>query len=203
MKLLVASANPDKSAEMQAILSDLPVETASLAEFADAPHVVEDGETFLDNAIKKAREMALFSGLCTVADDSGLCVDALGGRPGVLSSRYAGPDPTAEKLCKKLLGEMADVPAGQRGACFYCFVALADPEGNTLFTVSGECRGGITREMRGTGGFGYDPVFLFPPAEKTFAEMTPDEKNRVSHRGRALGRFRAGFLDFLAAQGKP
>ena len=203
MRLLVASANADKSAEMQAILSDLPVEIASLAEFADAPSVVEDGVTFLENATKKAREIAIFSGLCTVADDSGLCVDALGGRPGVLSSRYAGPDPTTEKLCKKLLEEMAGTPPGQRGACFYCFVAFADAQGNTLFTVSGECRGSITREMRGTGGFGYDPVFLFPPAGETFAEMTPDEKNRVSHRGRALGKFRARFLDFLASQGKP
>ena len=149
------------------------------------------------NAAKKASTIALASKTQTVADDSGLCVDALGGRPGVRSARYAGANPTAEKLCRKLLDEMQTVPDGKRTARFQCCIALGAPDGEILLTCRGTCEGVILREMRGTHGFGYDPVFFYPPARKTFAEMAPDNKNAVSHRGRALGRFREDFTAFL------
>jgi len=198
MKLLIASANVEKRRELEALLAGLGVEVLALSRFPGAPEVVEDGVTFEANACKKAREMAIYSGLHTMADDSGLCVDALGGRPGVMSSRYAGPNPTTQKLCSKLLKEMESVPEELRGATFHCFTAMANPTGRILFIATGCCRGKITRVMRGRHGFGYDPVFLYEPAGKTFAEMEPEEKNAVSHRGRALRAFRARFMGLFS-----
>ena len=197
MKLLVATNNPHKCEELNAMLEGLDVNLLTLDDYPEAPEVVEDGETFEANARKKASEMARFTGLHTMADDSGLCVDALKGRPGVRSARYAGPDPTREKLCTKLLCEMSDVPAGGRTAAFHCCAAMSDSEGNILFTVQGTCEGRITEGMRGEGGFGYDPVFYYPPAERTFAEMTREAKNRVSHRARALEKFRRELESYL------
>lgn len=189
VKILIASANPDKRAELEKLLSGLPVEVTSLAEFPDAPEVVEDGETFEQNAAKKAAEIAQYSGLHTVADDSGLCVDVLDGAPGLLSARYAGPRGTYRDICKKLLAAMRSVPDRERTARFECHVAFADPEGNILLTARGSVEGVITRQMRGGRGFGYDPVFLYPPAGKTFAQMTPEEKNKSSHRAAAMRAF--------------
>ena len=197
MKLLIASANVKKRSELEALLAGLNVELLTLAGFPDAPQVAEDGASFEENACKKAREVAHHCGLHTVADDSGLCVDALGGRPGVTSARYAGPNPTTERLCRKLLKEMEGVADEMRGATFHCFLALADPSGGILFTTRGTCRGRITHNMRGHHGFGYDPVFLYEPADKTFAEMEPEQKNAASHRGRALRAFRARFMEFF------
>jgi len=197
MRLLIATRNEDKLRELADLLAGLPVETVSLGEFPDAPEVVEDGRTLEENAAKKAAETARACGVHAVADDSGLFVEALGGRPGVLSARYAGPDSTGEKLCRKLLGEMADVPDGARAAQFRCRIALADPSGRVALTASGCCEGRIIREMRGTGGFGYDPVFFYEPAGRTFAELIPDQKNAASHRGRALGQFRARLEEWL------
>ncbi len=190
MKLLIATANPEKRKELEALLAGLAVEVLTLRDRPDAPHVVEDGATLEENAAKKASETARACGVYAVADDSGLFVDALGGKPGVKSARYAGPDPTVEKLCRKLLLEMESVPDGSRGAHFRCCIAMADPNGELVLTAEGRVEGTITHRMRGEGGFGYDRVFHYDPAGKTFAEMTPEEKNAVSHRGHALREFR-------------
>jgi XTP/dITP diphosphohydrolase len=202
MKILIASNNPDKRAEMERLMKGLPVEIVSPTEFPDAPRVREDSDTFQENAAKKATELALHSGLHTVADDSGLCVDALGGKPGVLSARYAGLRGTYSDVCKKVLIHMRSVPDGQRTARFECHVAFSDPEGNVVLRAAGICEGAITRQPRGGRGFGYDPVFLYPPAGKTFAQMLPDEKDNCSHRGRALREFKQKLKLFLE-EGSP
>lgn len=201
MRLLVATTNAAKRAELEALLVGLPVELLTVRDFPDAPLVHEDGETAEENAAKKASEMARACGVHTVADDSGLFVDALDGAPGVMSARYAGPDPTKDRLCRKLLAEMESVPDGQRGAHFRCCIAMADPDGRIVLTAEGRVDGVVTREMRGESGFGYDPVFYYASAGKTFAEMAPEEKNAVSHRGRALEAFRAKLDAFLVGQG--
>lgn len=197
MRLLVASKNEKKRRELETILADLDVELVSLDAFPDAPDVDEDAETFAENAAHKALEYARWSGLMTVADDSGLCVDALDGRPGVYSARYAGGDRSTEALCRKLLGELGNLEPARRTARFRCAIALATPA-RVEFTVEGSVEGRITEAMRGTHGFGYDPVFLYEPAGRTFAELAPDEKNGVSHRGRALARFREKLAERLA-----
>jgi len=198
MQLLVATNNPEKCEELNKMLQGLEVELLTLDDYPEAPEVVEDGGTFEANARKKASEMASFVDMHAIADDSGLCVDALDGRPGVRSARYAGPNPTREKLCRKLLREMKDVPPKHRNAAFHCCAAMSDPNGNILFTVRGRCEGTITESMRGEGGFGYDPVFYYPPAEMTFAEMSGAEKNRVSHRARTLQKFRREMENYLS-----
>lgn len=197
MKLVIASGNPKKREELETLLAELDVELLSLNDFPQAPEVVEDGTTFEQNARKKAREIAIYTGEYAMADDSGLCVDALDGRPGVRSARYAGPNPTKRKLCSKLLAEMEGVPDEDRGAAFHCCAVLASPEGHIEFTVSDECEGSITRQMRGEHGFGYDPVFYTEDFGKTFAELEAGEKHSVSHRGRALQRFRERLTDFM------
>ncbi|MDP6439519.1 MAG: RdgB/HAM1 family non-canonical purine NTP pyrophosphatase [Candidatus Brocadiia bacterium] len=201
MKILLASANPDKRAEMETLLEGLPVEIVSLADYPDAPRVVEDRETFEGNAAKKASEFAQFTGLHAVADDSGLCVDVLDGAPGVMSARFAGRKGNYRDVCKKLMSLMRYVPDGQRGARFECHIAFSDPDGDILLRASGTCEGIITRQMRGGKGFGYDPVFLYPSAGKTFAQMLPEEKNKFSHRARAIEAFRPALAEFLERQG--
>jgi XTP/dITP diphosphohydrolase len=198
VKLLIATANPDKRSELEKMLEGLPVEVVSLEDYPDAPEVVEDGATFAENAEKKAREVAIFTGLHTVADDSGLCVDALNGAPGVLSARYAGPGGSYRDVCRKVLRLMRNVPNAQRRAHFECHIAFSDPEGNIVIRANGVCEGTITRQERGSRGFGYDPIFLYPPAGKTFAQMLPQEKNKVSHRARAMAQFREKLAAFLA-----
>jgi XTP/dITP diphosphohydrolase len=199
MRLLVATLNAAKRRELEALLGGLPVEVLSVQEFPAAPEVAEDADTLEENAASKASETARACGVYAVADDSGLFVEALGGRPGVHSARYAGPNPTAVKLCRKLLAEMEAVPDGRRTAHFRCCIAMAAPEGRVAITASGRVDGRILREMRGGGGFGYDPVFFYEPAGLTFAQMEPAEKNAVSHRGRALREFRRLFEQFLTA----
>jgi XTP/dITP diphosphohydrolase len=197
LKLLLATRNQGKRREIQALLAGLPVDVLTLDAFPDVPPVDEDGATLEENAAKKASQTARATGLHTVADDSGLFVDALNGRPGVRSARYAGPDPTSEKLCTKLLGELQGVQDDVRLAHFRCCIAMAEPDGQIVLTAEGRADGRIGHGMRGTGGFGYDPVFIHPPDGRTFAEMEPEAKNAVSHRGRALARFRrliAGYL---------
>ncbi len=184
-RILIATANRGKIREIKDLVKDLPVDFLSIADISDPPEVVEDGESFEENALKKERTLARATGLTALADDSGLCVDALGGRPGVLSARYAGANSTDAEKYSKILDEMADVPEKERSARFVCVVALVSPEGEeNLF--HGVCEGIITRRPRGTSGFGYDPIFLHPEAGCTFAELDRSEKNRVSHRGRAL-----------------
>jgi len=197
MKLLIATRNAGKRREMAALLAGLPVDVASLDEFPDAPEVVEDGETLEANAAKKAGQVAAACGVHAVADDSGLFVDALDGRPGVLSARYAGVSPGSPAFCDRLLEEMRDVPAGRRGAHFRCCIAMADPTGRIVLTASGRCSGVITRQARGGGGFGYDPVFYYEPKGRTFAELPAEEKNAVSHRGHALAEFRRRLAGLL------
>ena len=188
-KILVATRNNGKINEIRAILLGASIELLSLNSFPELPDVVEDGETFEENALKKARVMAPATGIAALADDSGLCVDALNGRPGVLSARYAGAGASDEEKCARMLEEMKDVPDELRTARFVCVLALVAPNGaEKLF--KGVCEGRIIREMRGAAGFGYDPIFYYPESGLTFAEMAPEAKNRVSHRGRALREFR-------------
>jgi len=187
-RILVATRNLGKIREIADLLKDLPVELISLSEFPDLPDVVEDGETFEENALKKARTLARATGILSLADDSGLCIDALGGRPGVLSARYGGPDSTDEEKCLRVLDEMREVPDSQRTARFVCVLALVDVGGEEKL-FRGTCEGSIIRELRGSEGFGYDPIFLYEDQGLTFAEMDRSSKNVVSHRGLALRRF--------------
>ena len=183
--LVLATGNRHKAEEIQALLGDMEIPILTLNEFPNFPGVEEDGETCQENAVKKAQATAAFTGLWALADDTGLEVDALQGRPGVYAARYAGEQATYEDNCKKLLQELQGVPAIQRTARFITIVALSNPEGQTDI-VEGVLEGTITQEFQGTGGFGYDPVFYVPQAGKTLAEMTLAEKNRMSHRARAV-----------------
>jgi XTP/dITP diphosphohydrolase len=203
VELLVATRNQGKSREIRALLAGLPVDVLALEAFPDAPEVDEDGSTLEVNAAKKARLTAMACGVHTMADDSGLFVDALGGRPGVHSARYAGPNGTTERLCEKLLGEMDGVPDAARSAHFRCVIAMADPAGRIALTAAGRVDGRIGHGMRGAGGFGYDPVFIHDPGGRTFAEMSAGAKNAVSHRGRALAEFRRLLAGYLAGTGWP
>ncbi|MBI5250673.1 MAG: XTP/dITP diphosphatase [Desulfomonile tiedjei] len=187
-KILIATKNLGKVNEIRDLIQDLPIEFLSLAEFPDAPDVVEDGETFEENALKKARTLALATGLVTLADDSGLCVEALNGRPGVLSARYSGEGSSDEEKCLRILEEMSEIPDSERYARFVCVLALADPGGEE-YVFRGVCEGRIIRELKGTKGFGYDPIFLYEEEGLTFAEMDRQSKNLVSHRGLALRKF--------------
>lgn len=182
---MVATGNRHKVEEIKAILSDLPITVRSLAEFPGAPEVVEDGATYRENALKKAWSAAKYTGKPALADDTGLEVDALGGQPGLYAARFAGEGCTFQDNVRKLLLLLEDVPSNQRGARFVCVIALVEPNGREQ-VVEGELRGRITESQAGRAGFGYDPVFYVPEAGKTLAELTAGEKNRISHRGRAL-----------------
>lgn len=188
--LVIASRNKGKTAEIQELLSGFPITIKSLDDFGPIPEVEEDGETFDENAYKKASFTARVLGHPALADDSGLVVDALDGAPGVLSARYAGPEATNEERFQKLLQEMEGV--SNRKAAFECVISLAVPTGPAL-TYEGRCEGLITETPVGINGFGYDPVFFYPPLKKTFAELTREEKGRVSHRGKALEEFKNEF----------
>jgi XTP/dITP diphosphohydrolase len=181
MRLLVATRNPGKLREVQARVQGL--EVLSLDDVSPMPEVEETEDTLEGNARLKALAAAMGTGLWSVADDSGLFVDALDGAPGVWSARYA---PGADEVrIQKLLRELERVPDGERGAAFRCVLALASPAGEVR-VARGECRGTILRSPRGSGGFGYDPVFLLPELGRTMAELTLEEKGRISHRARAL-----------------
>ncbi|MFW6112998.1 MAG: XTP/dITP diphosphatase [Thermodesulfobacteriota bacterium] len=188
--LVMATRNAGKVRELADLLGDLNVRLLSLNDFPELPEIPEEGATFADNAAAKARAVARLTGLPALADDSGLEVAALGGRPGVFSARYAqdrtgGATPTDEDNWRKLLEELKDVPPAERQARFICEIALAFPHGR-LVTTRGELAGTIALEPRGTQGFGYDPVFWLPDYQATVAELDPAVKNRLSHRGRAL-----------------
>jgi XTP/dITP diphosphohydrolase len=185
MHLVVATNNPDKFREIAAILGDAPLTLRQLSEWPDYLPPEETGATLEDNAILKAQDAASFTGLPAVADDTGLEVDALGGDPGVFSARFAGENATYRDNRSKLLQLMAGIPEEKRGARFRALVALIFPDGRCE-TVDGVCSGLIITEERGTGGFGYDPIFLVPEFGKTLAEMTDHEKNAISHRGKAF-----------------
>jgi len=185
VKLVVATRNAGKVRELQELVGGAP-EVTSLREHPEAPEVEEDAETFEGNARKKALAAAAATGLPALADDSGLCVDALGGRPGVRSARYV--EGTDRDRYLALLEEMRDVPDGRRGAAFACALCLAWPDGRTV-VEEGRCEGRIGRAPRGEGGFGYDPVFVLPDG-RTMAELGPGEKSAISHRGAAFARMK-------------
>jgi XTP/dITP diphosphohydrolase len=187
--LVLATRNRHKGAELAALLADLPVHIRTMDEFPDVPDVVEDGDTCEANAIKKARAVSEATGLLAVADDTGLEVDALGGRPGVYAARYAGLQATYEENCRKLLREMAGVARDRRTARFVTVAAVASPE-QAVQVTAGRLDGLITEEPAGGRGFGYDPVFYIPELGKTLAELSSEEKNRISHRAKAFAQVR-------------
>lgn len=189
MNLLIATTNAGKLAEIEAALKGLPVRILSLKDFPDASEVVEDGATYEQNALKKARTLAAVSGLPALADDSGLEVDALGGAPGIYSARYSGEDADDARNNRKLLNELAGLPEERRCARFVCVLALSAPQGEWLFRA--ECPGRIGYAPLGANGFGYDPLFYFPPLGRTFGELDRETKSRVSHRGLALQKLKA------------
>jgi XTP/dITP diphosphohydrolase len=186
-RLVLATLNPHKIAELERILADGKVgaDLVSLGEFPGAPDVAETGATFAANALLKATAVAQFTGLPAVADDSGFCVDALNGMPGVLSARWSGKHGDDEANLQLLLGQLADVPDERRGAHFTCAAALVLPAGRQHVS-EGTVHGRVTRLPRGEHGFGYDPIFVPDRSELTTAEMTPEAKDAISHRGRAL-----------------
>ncbi|MGZ8423393.1 MAG: XTP/dITP diphosphatase [Candidatus Binatia bacterium] len=188
IELLVATTNPGKLAEVQAFLSSRPIRIRSLRDLKDPPTVVEDGATFEANALKKARTLADFSGLLTLADDSGLEVEALGGAPGIYSARYCGREGDDAENNRKLLRELTGVAEAKRTGRFICALALCAPEGFAMadWTVRESCDGKITFELTGSNGFGYDPLFFYAPFGKTFGEIGRELKATVSHRGKAL-----------------
>jgi XTP/dITP diphosphohydrolase len=183
-KLLLATNNEGKMREYKSMLRDLPFELVSLAELGIKTEVDEIGGSLEENARLKATAFARESRLLTLADDSGLEVDALGGEPGRLSARYAGEGASDRDRVNYLLSRLKDVPEEKRSARFRCVIAIAQPDGKVEL-CQGECEGVITLEPRGKEGFGYDPIFYLPGLGKTMAELTLEEKNRVSHRGRA------------------
>jgi XTP/dITP diphosphohydrolase len=184
-EVVLATRNEGKLKEFKRILKDFDPDLLSLDAFPDMPEIVEDGSTFEENALKKAVTIATLTGRIAIADDSGLVVDYLGGEPGVMSARYAGQRASDEDNCRKLLHALQGVPDHLRTASFRCALALATPGGEKE-VVTGECSGMITHEAKGSSGFGYDPVFYYPGYKKTFAELEPDMKDRVSHRRRAI-----------------
>lgn len=192
-ELVVATRNHGKLRELHSLLDGIVDTLLNSADFPDFPETIEDGLTFQANALKKAREAMRFTGLPALADDSGLAVDALDGRPGVYSARFAGEGAGDSANNLRLLEELAAVPAGQRQAAFICVVAYVTPDGVEQ-TFSGRINGCILDSAQGDGGFGYDPLFLVDGYNRTMAELTLPEKNAISHRGQALRSFRA-FLE--------
>ena len=197
MEIVLATRNKKKVEEIRRITMGLPIAVLSLDDFPQCPETVEDRDTFEGNAVKKALEVAMCTGKPALADDSGLEVDALGGAPGVYSARYAtdaesGNDP---KNYKRLLSDLTNIPRQERGARFVCCLALAYPDGRTK-TFFGYAKGHIGREPRGNKGFGYDPVFYPEGFDRTFAEMTADQKDALSHRGKALEKLAEFFHSF-------
>ena len=202
--LLAATTNAGKFAEVSAFLSSLPLRIISLQSLVNPPAVVEDGQTFEENALKKARALAGFSGLPTLADDSGLEVDALNGAPGIYSARYAGVDADDDRNNEKLLRNMAGIPEHRRTARFTCALALCVPgTGGDGWVVRESCEGRIAFGLTGSQGFGYDPLFYYPPFGKTFGEIPREKKATVSHRGKALRRLAGELPSLLAASTKP
>lgn len=201
---MIATGNAAKLRELRTLLGDLDLELCSLLDVGNAPAVAEDGATYLANARAKAHALAAHCGVAALADDSGLEVDALGGAPGVRSARFAADamhrrEPTDDRTNTAfLLGRLRGLADGQRAARFRCVIVVARPDGRDHI-AEGICEGVIALAPRGQAGFGYDPVFFYPPLARTFAELTAAEKDRISHRARAVERLRPTLLDFLHA----
>lgn len=185
MEIVLATKNKGKVRELERMLKLPGLKVLSLDDFPEMPEVVEDGETFRDNAIKKAQAVADFTHMIALADDSGLEVDYLDGAPGVHSARYAGEEKSDAENNKKLLENLIGVPHEKRTARFKCVIAIADPEGNIKIS-EGTCEGQIGLSQKGNQGFGYDPLFIIPEYNKTLAELDMEIKNNISHRGKAL-----------------
>jgi len=185
LKAVIATKNRGKLKELQNLLADFDLQIVPLDQFDNIGEIEEDGVTFFDNAMKKARTVAERTGLMAIADDSGLEVEALNGRPGVFSARYAGEKASDQENYLKLLQEMKDVPDDKRDAQFRCVIVAYRPDGKWV-SAEGICRGRITHAPKGNQGFGYDPIFIPEGDSRTMAQLTQEEKNRISHRGKAL-----------------
>lgn len=205
MELLVGTTNTGKLAEIQDFLGTLPVKALSLQSLGNWPEVVEDGQTFEENALKKARTLAEYSGYVTLADDSGLEVDALDGAPGIRSARYSGEQANDPENNEKLLRALAGVTWDRRGAQFVCVLALCAPRsmGGKEWLIRQECRGMIAPAPKGPNGFGYDPLFFYPPFGRTFGEIDRETKATVSHRGKALKKLIEILPTLLLVETKP
>lgn len=188
-KIFLATRNQGKIEEMKDLLRDLRIEIVTTNDVGGTPEVIEDGETLKENAIKKATELADYTGLTTIADDTGLIVDALDGRPGVHSARYAGKEATDRQNNQKLLRELAGIVAQKRTARFKTVMAMVK-SGGEVKTVEGICEGHIGAELRGQNGFGYDPLFIPRGYDKTFAQLDSEIKNQISHRAQALNKMK-------------
>jgi XTP/dITP diphosphohydrolase len=187
--IVLASRNRKKTQEVAEILAPYGFQIISVTEFPTAPEVDEDGQTFAENAAKKAREIALHLKQWVIGEDSGLKVDALNGAPGIYSARFSGPNATDEANNAQLLHELRDVPDEKRGAGYVCSVALSDPLGHIHVACEGTCRGRILHHSNGQGGFGYDPFFLIPEYHRTFGQLSSTVKHRISHRAKAFAKF--------------
>lgn len=197
MKIILATKNKGKVADFEKLTENMNIEVISfLDEEINFPDVVEDGETFEENSVKKALEIAKYTGMITVSDDSGLCVEALDGAPGIYSARYSGENTTDSKNIDKLLEEMKNIPQGERQAKFVSVVSIAKPDG-TVQSFRGEVEGEIIFERKGTNGFGYNPVFFSYELQKTFGEATMEERVTVSHRARAFRELKEEVLNKL------
>ena len=183
-ELVLASGNKGKLAEFQRLLEGLDVQIHSMKEYPEIGEIVEDGSTFAENALIKARAVCKATGKPAMADDSGLAVDALNGAPGIYSARFAGEQRSDADNNAKVLQLLEDVEDGKRTARFFCVIAIVLPDGRE-YTAEGTCEGTILHALQGEGGFGYDPLFYVESLDKTFAELTMEEKNRISHRGHA------------------
>jgi len=205
IKLLVATTNPGKFAEVKDFLRQLPLEVLSLSDLATWPRIIEDGATFEENALKKARALAEYSGYLTLADDSGLEVDALNGAPGIYSARYCGEEGNDKKNNEKLMHELREISEEKRTGRFVCALALCAPKSHGMkeWTVRDSCEGRISFELKGENGFGYDPLFFYPSLGKTFGEIDRAIKATVSHRGKALKKLAEMLPSLVDLNAKP
>lgn len=200
MELVVATKNKKKLGEIKEILRGSNLNIVSLEEYPNSPRIIENGKTFKENAIKKAVKVAHFTKKLTLGEDSGLCVYALGGRPGIYSSRFSGKNKSDAQNNLKLLKLLEGLPSSKRKAYYACAVALAD-EGGLVGVVEGRCSGVIGFELKGTSGFGYDPLFLIPKYKKTFAQLGEKIKHKMSHRYHALEKAKKVILKYIEKQG--
>ena len=199
LELLIATTNQGKIRELKGLLANLPVIIRNTSEFPNLPEPEEIGLTFAENAILKARYYAQATGIMALADDSGLEVEALGGKPGIFSARYAGAEATNEEKIAKLLFELKQTENKERLAKFVCSVAISDKDGNIIFLTDGICQGVIAQVAQGTKGFGYDPIFIPEGFSKSFGELYDEIKQKISHRGRAILKINEFLREFLSS----
>jgi XTP/dITP diphosphohydrolase len=195
--VIIATRNKGKIREIREALKGLGLRIHALSDFSGVPEIEEDGKSFTENALKKARFYSKYFGKLTIADDSGLEVDSLDGLPGIYSARYAGEGASSQENNRRLLREMQGLPISKRGARFQCILAVASPDGKEI-TVEGSCKGKIGFKEKGRRGFGYDPLFILPTRGKTMAELSLEEKNKISHRGKALKKLKRLITNFQA-----